>query len=255
MALISSESITLMVNGTLQSEFFTMFWPTRFTYSVTTGSVTRCADFSISIEYCLPIPISPLTEYQLPRPRPPIVRVPMASTSSSLPFLMCGFRSSPGDGRTSVLAAVVAVASAFASGLAAGGLAGPVLSVPVLSAVVSAVPDVWLPPEAAAGVCASGVPACGVPAGAVAAGGVAAGGEDGCWAEDAPAAKTNSATAARATTPNWIRGRMEFSRGGCVPSGPDAAPHTLRRSMRLFGEPVLPLPVRPGRERTPHQVL
>src|ERR1035441_8774328 len=33
MALISSESITLMVNGTLQSEFFTMFWPTRFTYS------------------------------------------------------------------------------------------------------------------------------------------------------------------------------------------------------------------------------
>src|ERR1019366_4243660 len=207
MALISSESITLMVNGTLQSEFFTMFWPTRFTYSTTTGSVTRCADFSISIAYCLPMPISPLTVYQLPRPRAPRLRVPMASTSSSLPFLMCGSRASPGDGRTSVLAAaaaaaaaVVAAAPVFASGLAAGGLAEPVLSVLVLSAGGSAVPDVWLPSEAAGGVCAPGVPACGVPAGTVAAGGVAAGVDEGCWAED-PAAKANSPTAARAKMP------------------------------------------------------
>src|ERR1017187_9364161 len=48
MALISSESITLMVNGTLQSEFFTMFWPTRFTYSTTTelklGDVAEVGD-------------------------------------------------------------------------------------------------------------------------------------------------------------------------------------------------------------------
>src|SRR5580704_3403698 len=93
--------MTLMVNGTLQSEFLTMFWPTRLTYSTMTGSVTRCADFSISIEYCLPMPISPLTEYQLPRPRPPMLRVPTASTSSSLPFLMCGSSASPGEGSES----------------------------------------------------------------------------------------------------------------------------------------------------------
>ena len=91
-----------------------MFWPTRLTYSTTTGSVMRWADFSISMEYCLPVPISQLVEYQLARPRPPMLRVPMASTSSSLPFLMCGSSASPGEGRTSVLA-VSAV-------LAAGGL-------------------------------------------------------------------------------------------------------------------------------------
>src|SRR5580700_9158271 len=95
--------MTLMVKGTLQSEFLTMFWPTRLTYSTTTGSVTRWADFSISIEYCLPALISQLVEYQLPRPRPPMLRVPTASTSSSLPFLMWGSRASPGDGRTSSL--------------------------------------------------------------------------------------------------------------------------------------------------------
>ena len=49
MALISSESMTLMVNGTLQSEFLTMFWPTRFTYSVITGSVMKWVLFSISM--------------------------------------------------------------------------------------------------------------------------------------------------------------------------------------------------------------
>ncbi len=38
-ALISSESMTLMINGTLASEFRTRFWPIRFTYSVTIGFV------------------------------------------------------------------------------------------------------------------------------------------------------------------------------------------------------------------------
>src|ERR1700742_2442136 len=103
MALISSESMILMVKGTLQSEFLTMFWPTRLTYSLRTGSVTMWADFSISMEYCLPLRISQSVEYQLPRPRPPMLRVPMAATSSSLPGLMWGSRASPGEGRVSDL--------------------------------------------------------------------------------------------------------------------------------------------------------
>ena len=85
MALISSESITLMVNGTLQSEFFTMFCPMRFTYSSTTGSVMNLVLFSISSAYCLPILISLSVEYQLPMPRPPMSRLPTALTSSMLP--------------------------------------------------------------------------------------------------------------------------------------------------------------------------
>src|ERR1700692_3253734 len=103
MALISSESMHLMVKGTLQSEFLTMFWPTRLTYSTMTGSVTRWADFSISMEYCLPVPISQLMEYQLPMPRPPMLRVPTALTSFSLPGLMLGSRAWPRGGGVSVL--------------------------------------------------------------------------------------------------------------------------------------------------------
>src|SRR5580704_12818102 len=85
MALISSESMTLMVNGTLQSEFFTMFCPMRFTYSVTTGSVMNLVLFSISDAYPFPILISVSVEYQLPIPRPPMSRLPTALTSSMLP--------------------------------------------------------------------------------------------------------------------------------------------------------------------------
>ncbi len=85
MALITSESMILIVNGTLQSEFFTMFWPTRFTYSTTTGSVMNFVLFSISEAYILPILISESTEYQLPTPRAPISRLPTALTSSMLP--------------------------------------------------------------------------------------------------------------------------------------------------------------------------
>src|SRR5271156_4827676 len=121
MALISSESITLMVKGTLQSEFLTMFWPTRLMYSLMTGSVTRCADFSISIEYCLPVEISQLVEYQLPRPRSPTLRLPTALTSSSLPALMGGSRASPGDGSESVLV-FAALGSAGLLPVAGGGV-------------------------------------------------------------------------------------------------------------------------------------
>src|SRR5580700_5780381 len=88
MALISSESMILMVNGTLQSEFLTMFWPMRFTYSVITGSVMNLVLFSISMEYILPILISVSVEYQLPTPRPPMSRLPTALTSSMLPGLI-----------------------------------------------------------------------------------------------------------------------------------------------------------------------
>src|SRR5580698_10618353 len=88
MALISSESMTLIVKGTLQSEFFTIFCPMRFTYSSTTGSVMNLVLFSISSANCLPILISPSVEYQLPNPRLPISRLPTALTSSMLPDLM-----------------------------------------------------------------------------------------------------------------------------------------------------------------------
>src|ERR1035438_1290389 len=91
MALISSESITLMVKGTLQSEFFTMFCPMRLTYSTTCGSLMNLVLFSISIEYILPILISVSVEYQLPMPRPPMSRFPTAFTSSMLPGLTLTF--------------------------------------------------------------------------------------------------------------------------------------------------------------------
>src|SRR3984957_18403942 len=85
MALTSSESMTLMVKGTLASEFFTRFCAIRLTYSTTTGSSTNLTLFCSCMEYCLPIPISVSVEYQLPMPRPPISRLPTAFTSSMLP--------------------------------------------------------------------------------------------------------------------------------------------------------------------------
>ena len=51
-------------------------------------------------------------EYQLPTPRPPMLRVPTALTSSSLPVLMWGSSASPGEGRASVC---FCFASSFAS--------------------------------------------------------------------------------------------------------------------------------------------
>src|SRR6266568_5463542 len=83
--------MTLIVNGTLQSEFLTMFWPIRFTYSVTTESVMNLVLFSISEAYILPILISESVEYQFPSPRPPMSRLPTALTSSTLPGLTLTF--------------------------------------------------------------------------------------------------------------------------------------------------------------------
>src|ERR1035438_4313284 len=54
MALTTSESMTLMVNGTCASELRTRFCPIRFTYSVTTGSLTSLICDSICWAYCRP---------------------------------------------------------------------------------------------------------------------------------------------------------------------------------------------------------
>src|SRR5207302_5990520 len=80
-AFTSSESITLIVKGTCASELRTRFWPIRFTYSVTTGSCTSFTLASTCWAYSLPMRISPSREYQFPMPRPPILRLPIASTS------------------------------------------------------------------------------------------------------------------------------------------------------------------------------
>src|SRR5713226_5844289 len=68
------------------------------------------------MECCLPLRISQSVEYQLPMPRPPMLRVPTALTSSSLPGLMWGSRFSPGEGRVSVLFwALTCLAASFLS--------------------------------------------------------------------------------------------------------------------------------------------
>src|SRR6266487_5731624 len=74
------------------------------------------------MEYCLPLRISQSVEYQLPTPRPPMLRVPTALTSSSLPALMWGSRLSPGEGRVSVLLAAFTLlaASLLSLGVAVG---------------------------------------------------------------------------------------------------------------------------------------
>src|SRR5580704_7594440 len=71
--------------GTLASELRTRFCPTRFTYSVTTGSLINLAVFSTSMAACFPRAISRCREYKLtPLPTP---RLPMELTSFSEPGL------------------------------------------------------------------------------------------------------------------------------------------------------------------------
>src|ERR1041385_1507094 len=89
MALITSESTTLIVKGTLASEFRTRFCPTRFTYSLMVGSVTSFRLDSICVAYSLPMRISLSIEYQS---QPATLRLPIASTSS-LPPLCLAFAS------------------------------------------------------------------------------------------------------------------------------------------------------------------
>src|SRR5215468_7291182 len=57
----------------------------RLTYSVTTGSRMSLEVASTSWAYCLPMRISPSSEYQSPSPRPPTLRFPIAFTSFLLP--------------------------------------------------------------------------------------------------------------------------------------------------------------------------
>src|SRR5215469_12606960 len=69
-----------MVKGTFASELRTRFWPTRFTYSVMTGSLTIFAPCSTCCEYARPIATCLSSEYQLPMPLlQPTLRLPMAS--------------------------------------------------------------------------------------------------------------------------------------------------------------------------------
>src|SRR5258706_11371672 len=57
----------------------------RLTYSLDRGYCTNFTPCSTCIAYCLPILISLSCEYQLPIPRPPTLRLPIASTSALLP--------------------------------------------------------------------------------------------------------------------------------------------------------------------------
>src|SRR5664279_1374718 len=187
MALISSESITLIVNGTLQSEFLTRFWPMRFTYSVTTGSVMNLVLFSISEAYDLPILISVSVEYQFPMPRPPISRLPTALTSSILP----GF----------TLIFWLPTSTTFSGFTAAAGTSPLTGSVPGTGLVGALSPSTGVVPGAG---CAAGVsPVTGVVpgAGCVCAGGVVAGGAAAGfgWGSDCCGADCAQAPVARAS--------------------------------------------------------
>src|SRR5438270_60376 len=83
---MSSESITLIVNGTCESEFRTMFCPNRLIYSETTGSLMIFDCVSTCIDTCLPRAIWRSRLYQLPIPREhPTLRLPIASMSLMLP--------------------------------------------------------------------------------------------------------------------------------------------------------------------------
>src|ERR1700734_764817 len=99
------------------------------------------------MEYCLPLRISQSVEYQLPMPRPPMLRVPTALTSSSLPGLMLVFMSSPGDGRASVLfsALTCLAASLLCLGVAVGlpGMGFSTGTSVMTSVVVVVVGPVW----------------------------------------------------------------------------------------------------------------
>src|ERR1700681_1767388 len=74
--------MTLIVNGTCETELRTRFWPRRFTYSVITGSLTIFDCDSTCWENALPMAICFSRLYQLPIPRSqPTCRLPIASTS------------------------------------------------------------------------------------------------------------------------------------------------------------------------------
>src|SRR5579859_5423796 len=106
MAFTTSESTTLMVNGTCASEFRTRFCPMRFTYSVTTGSFTSFIWDSISCAYRRPVATCPSTEYQLPRPLlQPTLRLPTASTSAIPPLCLMSASSLVGNAAGACLGA------------------------------------------------------------------------------------------------------------------------------------------------------
>src|SRR5579884_3437511 len=81
--------MTLIVNGTCESELRTMFWPRRLMYSETTGSLITLDWLSTCWEICFPMAICFSRLYQLPIPLAhPTLRFPIASMSLMLPS--CG---------------------------------------------------------------------------------------------------------------------------------------------------------------------
>ena len=75
---MEGSSITFTVRGIARSELRATFWATRLTYSLITGSVIIFAEWSISVAYCLPRPISFSWEIML---RCATLRLPISSTS------------------------------------------------------------------------------------------------------------------------------------------------------------------------------
>src|SRR5215471_17199690 len=95
----------------------------RFTYSLIAGSRINLDVASTSWAYCLPMRISPSSEYQSPKPRPPTLRLPIALTSLLLPscFTLLSSGCSITGGRVSAGLVVGLVLDAFASGVVADG--------------------------------------------------------------------------------------------------------------------------------------
>src|SRR5450755_4371957 len=114
--------MTLIVKGTCASELRTRFWPIRLTYSFTTGSCTSFTLCSTCIEYCLPMRISLSSEYQSPMPRPPTLRLPIASTSFLLPscFTLLSSGSCTGGGPLGAALPSALVADESAGGVVPG---------------------------------------------------------------------------------------------------------------------------------------
>src|SRR5882757_10796177 len=99
-------------------------------------------------------------------PRPPMLRVPTALTSSSLPALMCGSRDSPGDGRESFFLLTESRAAFISSSV--GGVGG--VAVGALCPGGGVVDGVLDGAGVADGVCAAGAWSDGVWVGVVEAG-------------------------------------------------------------------------------------
>src|SRR5581483_773894 len=102
--------MTLIVNGTWESEFRTIFWPSRLIYSEMTGSFMTFDCVSTCCEICFTSAICFSRPYQLPIPfEQPTFRFPMALTSSMPPS--CGVLVAEGSTVTAAGVVVLEVAA------------------------------------------------------------------------------------------------------------------------------------------------